>query len=280
MTAPLRHPEFDPIAIHLRFIGPDAGVHWYGLMYLLAFGLFLFLANRRLRQPQWANGGWKSTDVDDLLFWGVIGVVLGGRLGYVLFYKPDFYFSHLLEIFKVWDGGMSFHGGLIGVILAMIFFARRHGRTFFEVGDFVAPCVPTGLGAGRIGNFINGELWGRQASSDLPWAMVFPQANDGGLARHPSQIYQFLGEGVILFLLMWFYARSPRKTGQVSGLFLIGYGVVRFVCEFFREPDAFIPLDTRWLHLSQGQWLSLPMIVGGILIMAWASKRAANGKVA
>ena len=270
LATPLIHPQFDPIAIHL---GAERGVHWYGLMYLAAFALFLWLANRRIRQTQWAEAGWTRRDVDDLLFWGVLGVVLGGRLGYVLFYKPDFYFKHLLDIFKVWDGGMSFHGGLLGVIVAMMFFAHKRGRGFFEVADFVAPCVPTGLGAGRIGNFINGELWGRAASPDLPWAMVFPQAHDGGIARHPSQIYQFLGEGVILFIVMWLYARHPRKSGQVSGLFMIGYGIVRFVCEFFRAPDEFLPLKDQWLHLSQGQWLSLPMILVGVAIWLWASKR-------
>ena len=270
LSNPLVHPQFDPIAIH---IGAERGVHWYGLMYLAAFGLFLWLANRRIRQTQWAEAGWTRKDVDDILFWGVLGVVLGGRLGYVLFYKPDFYFSHLADIVKVWDGGMSFHGGLLGVIVAMLAFAHKRGCGFFEVADFVAPCVPTGLGAGRIGNFINGELWGRPASPDLPWAMVFPQAHDGGIARHPSQIYQFIGEGVILFIVMWLYARHPRKSGQVSGLFMIGYGIVRFVCEFFRAPDDFLPLDTRWLQLSQGQWLSLPMILVGVAIWLWASKR-------
>lgn len=267
----LVHPQFDPIAIHF---GPDRGIHWYGLMYLAAFALFIWLGRLRTRQPQWAARGWNVADVDDILFWGVLGVVLGGRLGYVLFYKPVFYSEHLLDIFKVWDGGMSFHGGLLGVIVAMLAYARKRGRSFFEVADFVAPCVPTGLGTGRIGNFINGELWGRQAPADLPWAMLFPQAPDHGtLPRHPSQIYQFIGEGVLLFALMWVYARYPRRTGQVSGVFLIGYGVVRFVCEFFREPDDF--LGYRALNLSQGQWLSVPMILAGIAIWLWASKRKA-----
>ena len=267
----LTHPNFDPIAIH---IGADRGIHWYGLMYLAAFVMFLWLARVRTRQPQWAARNWGVTDVDDLLFWGVLGVVLGGRLGYVLFYKPDFYGTHLLDIFKVWDGGMSFHGGLLGVIVAMLGYARKRGCGFFEVADFVAPCVPTGLGAGRIGNFINGELWGRETSLDLPWAMLFPQAPDHGLTpRHPSQLYQFFGEGVLLFLFLWFYARKPRQTGQVSGMFLIGYGLVRFTTEFFRQPDDFLPLDSRWLHLSQGQWLSLPMVAAGVAIWFWVSKK-------
>ncbi len=264
----LVHPQFDPIAFR---VGPLA-VHWYGLMYLTAFALFLFLASRRLRQPQWAASGWTRADIDDLLFYGVLGVVLGGRIGYVLFYKPDFYLTHPLDVFKVWEGGMAFHGGLLGVIAAMALYARVKGRRFFEVTDLIAPCVPTGLGAGRIGNFINGELWGRQASPDLPWAMLFPQAPDHGtLPRHPSPLYQFIGEGVVLFVLLWLYARQPRKTGQVSGMFLIGYGLVRFSTEFFREPDDF--LGYRALHLSQGQWLSVPMILIGIAIWAWAGRR-------
>lgn len=261
------HPQFDPIAIHIG----SGGVHWYGLTYLAAFGMFLWLANLRVKQPQWAQAGWTRRDVDDILFFGVIGVVLGGRLGYVLFYKPDYYIHNLVEIFAVWKGGMAFHGGLLGVIAAMALFARLRGRKFFEVTDLIAPCVPTGLAAGRVGNFINGELWGRAASPDLPWAMIFPQAGDGGIPRHPSQIYQFLGEGLFLFTLLWLYSRKPRLTGQVSGLFLIGYGAQRFVTEYFRQPDDFLGL--RALSLSQGQWLSLPMIAAGIAIWVFASRR-------
>jgi len=260
------HPQFDPIALRL---GPVA-IHWYGLMYLAAFGMFLYLAGRRVQQPQFAQAGWSRRDVDDLLFFGVLGVVLGGRLGYVLFYKPDYYIDHVLEVFAVWKGGMAFHGGLLGVIAAMGLFARLRGRSFFEVTDLIAPCVPTGLAAGRIGNFINGELWGRFADPSLPWAMVFPQSGSPE-PRHPSQIYQFLGEGVFLFLLLWAYTRRPRLSGQVSGLFLIGYGAQRFVTEFFRQPDEFLGL--RALHLSQGQWLSLPMVLVGVAIWLWASRR-------
>ncbi|WP_349742986.1 prolipoprotein diacylglyceryl transferase [Roseateles cavernae] len=266
----LVHPQFDPIAISL---GPLA-VHWYGLTYLAAFGLFLWLANLKVRQPQFAAAGWSKRDVDDLLFFGVLGVVLGGRLGYVLFYKPDYYLHHLGEVLAVWKGGMAFHGGLLGVLVAMALFARLRGRKFFEVTDLIAPCVPTGLAAGRIGNFINGELWGRAADPSLPWAMIFPQAGDGGVPRHPSQLYQFLGEGLLLFVVLWFYAKKPRATGQVSGLFLIGYGLMRFLAEFFREPDDFLGL--RAFNLSQGQWLSLPMIAAGVLIWLWASRRQAN----
>lgn len=260
------HPQFDPIALK---IGPLA-IHWYGLTYLAAFGLFMFLAGRRVAQPWNAAAGWNRRDVDDLLFFGVLGVVLGGRLGYVLFYKPAYYLQHPLEILAVWQGGMAFHGGLLGVIVAMALFARLRGRSFFAVTDLIAPCVPTGLAAGRLGNFINGELWGRAADPSLPWAMVFPQAQDGGIARHPSQLYQFFGEGLLLFVLLWFYARKPRATGAVSGMFLIGYGLLRFAAEYFREPDSFLGL--RALNLSQGQWLTLPMIAAGILIWVLAQR--------
>ena len=260
------HPQFDPIALK---IGPLA-IHWYGLTYLAAFGLFMFLAGRRVAQPWNAAAGWNRRDVDDLLFFGVLGVVLGGRLGYVLFYKPAYYLQHPLEILAVWQGGMAFHGGLLGVIVAMALFARLRGRSFFAVTDLIAPCVPTGLAAGRLGNFINGELWGRAADPSLPWAMVFPQAQDGGIARHPSQLYQFFGEGLLLFVLLWFYAWKPRATGAVSGMFLIGYGLLRFAAEYFREPDSFLGL--RALNLSQGQWLSLPMIAAGILIWVLAQR--------
>jgi len=262
------HPQFNPVALQL---GPLA-IHWYGITYLAAFGMFLWLANLRVAQPAHAARGWVKRDVDDLLFFGVLGVVLGGRLGYVLFYKPSYYLANLGEVFAVWKGGMAFHGGLLGVILAMALFARLRGRSFFEVTDLIAPCVPTGLAAGRVGNFINGELWGRAADPSLPWAMVFPQSGST-LPRHPSQIYQFLGEGLLLFVLLWLYARKPRLTGQVSGMFLIGYGMLRFAAEFFREPDDFLGL--RALNLSQGQWLSLPMIAAGLLIWWWASRRPA-----
>jgi phosphatidylglycerol---prolipoprotein diacylglyceryl transferase len=262
----LTHPEFDPIALRL---GPVA-IHWYGLTYLVAFGLFLFLASRRARMPQHIAVGWTARDVDDVLFYGVLGVVIGGRLGYCLFYKPGYYAEHLLEVLQVWKGGMAFHGGLLGVLLALAWFGRQRGRGFFEVSDLIGPCVPTGIAAVRIGNFINGELWGRPASVDLPWAMVFPQAHDG-VARHPSQIYQALGEGLLLFVVLWFYARKPRATGQISGVFMMGYGVLRFSAEYFREPDDFLGL--RAFSLSQGQWLSLPMIAVGVAIFVWATKR-------
>jgi phosphatidylglycerol:prolipoprotein diacylglycerol transferase len=206
--------------------------------------------------------------VDDILFLGVLGVVLGGRLGYCLFYKPGFYLAHPLEILSVWQGGMSFHGGLIGVIVAMLWFARSRQRPWLEVADFVAPCVPTGLAAGRIGNFINGELWGRVADPALPWAMVFRGAGD--VPRHPSQIYQFLLEGLLLFVLLWWFARRPSARGQVSALFLMGYGVLRFVAEYFREPDQFLGLLA--LNLSMGQWLCVPMVLLGVWLWLWAAR--------
>jgi phosphatidylglycerol:prolipoprotein diacylglycerol transferase len=261
----LVHPQFNPVAIAL---GPIQ-IHWYGLTYLVAFGLFLWLASRRVRYPWLAAAGWTRRDVEDLLFFGVVGVVVGGRIGYALFYKPAYYSAHPLEVLAVWQGGMSFHGGLLGVLAAMALFARRRGRTFLQVTDMIAPCVPTGLASGRIGNFINGELWGRAADPSLPWAMVFPQSGSG-ITRHPSQLYQFALEGILLFVLLWWYASKPRQTGQVSGAFLVGYGVFRFIAEFFREPDSFLGL--RAFDLSQGQWLSLPMIAAGVWMWLWAGR--------
>jgi phosphatidylglycerol:prolipoprotein diacylglycerol transferase len=205
---------------------------------------------------------------DDMLFLAVIGVILGGRLGYVLFYKPDYYFAHPLEIFELWQGGMSFHGGFIGVLVAMWLFARRRGKRWLDVMDFVAPLCPLGLAAGRLGNFINGELVGRP--TDVPWAMVFPQVDSQ--PRHPSQLYEFGLEGLALFAILWIYASRPRPMGAVSGLFLMGYGIFRFMVEFTRAPDAFLGLLAG--GLSMGQWLSLPMIVAGGALMLWAYARA------
>ena len=259
----LIHPQFDPVALQL---GPFA-VHWYGLMYLLAFGLVLVLGRWRIAHQPWT--GWTNKMLDDALFYGVLGVILGGRLGYILFYKPGDFLANPLDILKVWEGGMSFHGGFLGVILAMALFARSRKLPWLSVTDFIAPLVPLGLAAGRLGNFINGELWGRP--TDLPWGMVFPQAADG-LARHPSQLYQFAGEGLLLFAIVWLFALKPRPVGAISAVFLIGYGVLRFLAEFTREPDSFLGL--LGLGLSMGQWLSLPMIVTGIWMYRW-SRRAA-----
>lgn len=258
----LIHPQFDPVAIHL---GPLA-VHWYGLMYLLGFVLFLTLGNYRIRsQP---GSVFSSKDLDDFLTWAVIGVVAGGRLGEVLFYQPGYYLSHPAEILMVWKGGMSFHGGFIGVLVAMALFARKKGVSFWQISDFVAPLVPTGLAAGRLGNFINGELWGRVAPADLPWAMVFPQVDL--LPRHPSQLYQMLLEGLTLFVILWLFSSKRRPMGQVSALFLAGYGFFRFVAEYFRTPDAGIFGQSD--VISMGQWLSLPMIVTGVALFAWFGK--------
>ena len=265
----LIHPQINPVALQL---GPLA-IHWYGLTYLVAFGLFFFLATRRLKHEPYASitqpAPWTRRDIEDMLFWGVMGVILGGRLGYCLFYKPAYYLAHPLEIFAIWQGGMSFHGGMLGVIVALMLWARTRGRPWLQVTDLVAPCVPLGLASGRVGNFINGELWGRVADPALPWAMVFRGAGDA--PRHPSQVYQFLLEGVLLFVLLWLYARQPRKTGQVSGAFLLGYGVFRFVAEYFREPDAHLGLLA--LGMSMGQWLCVPMVVAGAALWAWASRR-------
>ena len=262
----LVHPQFDPTALQL---GPVA-IHWYGICYLVAFGLFLWLANIRISQPHFRGGGWTRRDVEDLLFYGVLGVVIGGRLGYVIFYKPGYYLANPLEAIAVWKGGMAFHGGLLGVIAAMALFARSRGRRFLEVTDLIAPCVPTGLAAGRVGNFINGELWGRFADPSLPWAMVFPQSGFAD-ARHPSPLYQFALEGMLLFLLLWVYSRRPRGLGAVSGMFLVGYGALRFTAEYFREPDGFLGLLS--LGMSMGQWLCVPMVLAGFFLLWRATHR-------
>ncbi|MDP2793216.1 MAG: prolipoprotein diacylglyceryl transferase [Sulfurisoma sp.] len=254
----LIHPQFDPVALSL---GPLA-VRWYGLMYLAGFVAFLWLGRRRAAAQPWR--GMTATDLDDLLFFGVLGVIVGGRLGQVLFYEPGHYLAHPLEILAVWKGGMSFHGGFLGVLAAMALFARKRGRRFLAVTDFIAPLAPLGLGAGRIGNFINGELWGRVASADFSLAMVFPQVDMQ--PRHPSQLYQAGLEGIALFALLWWFSRRQRPTGQVSGLFLAGYGAFRFIAEYFREPDPGI--FGLSYTISMGQWLSLPMIAVGIWLMA------------
>ena len=258
----LVHPNIDPVAIS---IGP-LSVRWYGLMYLVGFAASWWLGLRRI-----AKGLAPVTrqQFDDLLFMAVLGVILGGRLGYVLFYKAGYYLAHPLEIFAVWQGGMSFHGGLLGVILAMAFAARRHKVDFLRLMDFVAPLCPLGIAAGRLGNFINGELYGRV--TDLPWGMLFRGAGDA--PRHPSQLYEFALEGVLLFIVLWVYARRRRPVGAVSGLFLLGYGAFRFLAEYAREPDNF--LGTLALGLSMGQWLSLPMIALGVWLFARSAAKAA-----
>lgn len=255
------HPEFDPVAIQL---GPVA-VRWYGLMYLIGFVAWLVLGRVRARQRP--ELGYGTKDLDDILFFGVLGVVLGGRLGYVLFYKLGEYLHDPVRILYVWEGGMSFHGGFVGVILAMAWYAWRNQRHWFSVTDFIAPLVPLGLGAGRLGNFINAELWGRP--TDLPWAMIFPHVD--AQPRHPSQLYEFALEGVALFLILWFFSSRPRPLGAVSAVFLIGYGTFRFLVEYTREPDSY--LGVLAMGFTMGQWLSLPMILGGIWMLAWAYRR-------
>jgi phosphatidylglycerol:prolipoprotein diacylglycerol transferase len=256
----LVHPDFDPVAFSL---GPLA-VRWYGLLYLAGFAAGWWLGLRRIA----ANlAPVTRAQFDDTLFAAIVGVILGGRLGYVLFYKPAYYAAHPLEILAIWQGGMSFHGGFLGVLVAMAFVARRHGIDWWRLMDFVAPLVPLGIAAGRLGNFINGELWGR--ATDLPWAMVF--RNAGSAPRHPSQLYEMALEGIALFALLWWFSARPRPRAQVSALFLLGYGVFRFIGEFAREPDDFLGLLA--LGLSMGQWLSLPMIAAGIALFAWSAKQ-------
>jgi len=256
------HPQFDPIAIQF---GPLA-VRWYGLMYLIAFILFVVLGRVHAKRRPELN--WSKQDIDDLLLYGVLGVVIGGRLGYVLFYKFSYYMAHPLEIAAVWQGGMAFHGGFLGVLVAMILFSRKTQRRWLDVMDFVAPLVPLGLAAGRLGNFINAELPGRV--TDVSWAMVFPTVDN--LPRHPSQLYQFALEGVMLFIILWLFTAKPRATGAASAVFLIGYGVFRFIAEFGREPDDFLGLLA--FNFSMGQWLSLPMIIAGIAMLIWSNKKA------
>lgn len=257
----LIHPNFDPIALHL---GPLA-IRWYGLMYLTAFASVLILGRLRIRQQPWLNIS--ARDLDDMLFLGVLGVVLGGRLGYVFFYKPLEYLYDPIRIFFVWEGGMSFHGGFLGVLVAMWWFARSRRKRWLEITDFIAPLVPLGLGAGRIGNFINGELWGR--ATDVPWAMVFTQVDN--IPRHPSQVYEFLLEGLVLFTVVWLFSRRWRPLGAVSAVFLIGYGSLRFLVEFTREPDNFLGLLA--FGMSMGQWLSFPMVFAGIGMLIWANRQ-------
>jgi len=256
----LIHPQFDPVALQL---GPLA-VRWYGLMYLVGFALIW--AAGRYRIARAPAGVWTAKELDDALFYGILGTILGGRLGYVLFYKFGEYVAEPWRAFYVWEGGMSFHGGMLGVILALAWFARSRRQDWLAVTDFIAPLVPLGLAAGRIGNFINAELWGRPAS--VPWAVVFP--NVDSVSRHPSQLYEFALEGVVLLAVLWWFSLRPRPRGAVSGAFLLGYGVLRFLVEFTREPDGFLGLLS--FGLSMGQWLSAPMIVAGAVMIVWAYK--------
>jgi len=253
----LNYPDIDPV---LLSVGP-LKVHWYGMMYLFGFVAAWLLGVLRASH----RDSWNKDQVSDLVLYCALGAVIGGRIGYILFYKLNDYLAQPLDIFRVWEGGMSFHGGMLGVFVAIWLFGNKTNRTFFQVSDFVAPLVPIGLFFGRIGNFINQELWGRV--TDLPWGMVFPLA--GTAPRHPSQIYEALLEGIVLFSILWFYSVTPRPVARISGLFLLLYGLFRFFVEFTREPDdylGFVALD--WM--TMGQLLSLPMIVAGVIIMLLA----------
>ncbi len=261
----LIHPGFNPIALQIG----SFGIHWYGLMYLVGFFGGLWLGQYQVKRLLALDPAspWQARDPDDMLFYIALGVVFGGRLGYVLFYQPVYFMHHPQEILALWQGGMSFHGGFIGVMVAMALFARKRGVIWLQLMDFVAPLVPIGLGAGRLGNFINGELWGRP--TDANWGMVFPAVD--AVARHPSQLYEFALEGLVLFLVLWTFAGKKRPIGAVSALFLLCYGSFRFLVEFTREPDSFLGLLS--LGLSMGQWLCLPMILVGLAMMRWAYRK-------
>ncbi|NJB68973.1 phosphatidylglycerol:prolipoprotein diacylglycerol transferase [Desulfobaculum xiamenense] len=261
----LIYPHIDPVALHF---GP-LSVRWYGLMYLVGFAAAWSLGRMRAARP---GSGWTREQVDDLIAWGMLGVILGARLGYVLFYDLPVYLDNPAEVFMIWKGGMSFHGGLLGVLACFWLFARKTGKTFFEVSDFIAPFVPIGLCAGRIGNFINGELWGRV--SDVPWAMIFPGFEAGPYPRHPSQLYEATLEGLVLFAIMFWFSASPRPRRAVSGLFALGYASARITVEFFREPDAQLGfLFGNWL--TMGMILSLPLGLLGAWLLWSAYRRPA-----
>lgn len=258
----LTYPKIDPVVFEL---GPVA-VHWYGLTYLIGFMAAWWFAARRADKP---DSGWNRDQVGDVIFYGAIGVIVGGRVGYGLFYGLEQWSEDLLWIFKLQQGGMSFHGGMLGVLASFWWFARKTGKTYFQVADFIVPMVPLGLASGRVGNFINAELWGR--ASDLPWAMVFP-TDDKQIPRHPSMLYEAILEGVVLFAVLYLYSRKPRPAAAVTGLFGVGYGIGRTFVEFFREPDAHIGyLYGDWL--TMGMLLSVPMIVVGAGMMIWAYRR-------
>lgn len=258
----LTFPNIDPVALSL---GP-VKIHWYGIMYLVAFGAAWWLGNRRARQgPSVEKGGWDAEQISDVIFYGAMGTVLGGRIGYTLFYGFSNFLADPISIFRIWEGGMSFHGGLLGVLVAMWLFGRKTKKGWFDIMDFVAPLVPFGIGAVRFANFINGELWGRVTASS--WGMVFPTG--GPQPRHPSQLYEMFLEGIVLFFIVWFYSAKPRPRMAVSGVFALGYGSFRFLVEFFRQPDAHMGF-VAFGWLSQGQLLSTPLIVLGIVLIVLA----------
>lgn len=263
-VAMLTYPNIDPVALQL---GP-LKIHWYGIMYLVAFAAAWWLGRRRARQP---DSGWSNEHISDVIFYGALGTVLGGRIGYTLFYGFDKFLADPLSILRVWEGGMSFHGGLLGVLLTMWLFGRKTRRSFFQVTDFIAPLVPIGIAAVRFANFINGELWGR--ITQVPWGMVFPTG--GPQARHPSQLYEMFLEGIVLFVLIWFFSAKPRPRMAVSGLFVLGYGGFRFLVEFVRQPDAHIGyLAFGWV--TMGQVLSAPLILLGVILLILAYRKPAQ----
>jgi phosphatidylglycerol:prolipoprotein diacylglycerol transferase len=267
LLAALQHPNFDPVAFSIWIFD----VRWYALAYITGLILAWLYCRWMSRLPPQRL---KPVDFDDFLLWATLGVVLGGRIGYVLFYKPDYYLQNPLEVFFIWRGGMSFHGGLLGVLAAIGLFARSRGVSYFTLSDIIGAATPIGLCLGRIANFINGELFGRTTDSTVvPWAMVFPQG--GPIARHPSQLYEALLEGLLLFLVLHVMVRrgALQRTGLVSGAFMIGYGLARIVAEFFRQPDDFLQFVLP--HTTMGQVLSLPMVLIGIAIILWARKRPA-----
>lgn len=258
------YPEIDPVALSL---GPLT-IHWYGVMYLISFVAVWRLFVARSKQP-WSPV--KPDQIEDLVFFGAMGVILGGRFGYVFFYKFDQFLADPIWLFRVWEGGMSFHGGLLGVLGALFLLARKYRVRFLQLGDFVAPMVPIGLGLGRLGNFIGQELWGRE--TDGWWAMIFP-ADQLQLARHPSQLYEFFLEGAVLFIVLFLVSKKQRPVGFISGLFLVGYGIFRFIVEFAREPDAHLMDSLLFDWVTRGQMLCLPMIVAGVALVIWSIVRS------
>lgn len=258
--------NIDPV---LLSVGP-LSIHWYGIMYLIGFASAWWLGTYRAKKM---NLGWTEEQISDLIFQGALGVVLGGRIGYVLFYNLDRFIEDPLWLFAVWEGGMSFHGGLLGVIVMMLFFSRKHHKNILDISDFVVPLLPIGLGAGRIGNFIGGELWGRP--TEQPWGIIFPRAD--GLPRHPSQLYEFALEGVVLFVILWWFSAAIKPRAAVSGLFLLLYGLFRTLVEFVREPDIQLQFVAfNWM--TMGQILSLPMIIIGAGILIWAYRQEPDDK--
>lgn len=261
----LVYPQINPVAITIG----SFKLYWYGIMYLLSFVFFLQAAKWRIKR--FGHPILTAKIVDDFLFYGALGVIIGGRLGYCLFYQPGYYLSHPLSIVRTWDGGMSFHGGMLGVFVAIYWFCRQLECSFFVLADFIAPFIPVCLMLGRIGNFINGELWGRFCSPTLPWGMIFPHSGSM-LPRHPSQLYEAAIEGLLLLVVMLVFIRKPRVLGQTSGVFMLGYGLARFSLEFFRQPDVFANSVVQSIGFSLGQLYSLPMIIAGIAIYCWACK--------